>query len=80
MSEMASNTSPDCPSSLLSGQSLRAPTHKRILETEEIKHVAHADARRRVAVAGVIGVENFNDIKLGDVLEAFVLEEEATKL
>jgi len=27
-----------------------------------------------------IGVENFNDIKLGDVLEAFVLEEEATKL
>jgi translation initiation factor IF-2 len=27
-----------------------------------------------------IGVENFNDIKLGDVLEAYVLEEEATKL
>ncbi len=27
-----------------------------------------------------IGVENFNDMKLGDVLEAYVLEEEATKL
>jgi len=27
-----------------------------------------------------IGIENFNDIKLGDVLEAYVLEEEATKL
>ncbi len=27
-----------------------------------------------------IGVENFNDVKLGDVLEAYVLEEEATKL
>ncbi|UCH90389.1 MAG: translation initiation factor IF-2 [Nitrospirota bacterium] len=27
-----------------------------------------------------IGVENFNDLKLGDVLEAYVLEEEATKL
>ena len=27
-----------------------------------------------------IGVENFNDIKLGDVLEAYVLEESATKL
>lgn len=27
-----------------------------------------------------IGVENYNDIKIGDVLEAFVLEEEATKL
>lgn len=27
-----------------------------------------------------IGVENFNDIKVGDVLEAFVLEEEAGKL
>ena len=27
-----------------------------------------------------VGVENFNDMKLGDVLEAYVLEEEATKL
>lgn len=27
-----------------------------------------------------IGVENFNDLKIGDVLEAYVLEEEATKL
>ena len=27
-----------------------------------------------------IGIENFNDVKLGDVLEAYVLEEEATKL
>jgi translation initiation factor IF-2 len=27
-----------------------------------------------------IGVENFNDMKLGDILEAYVLEEEATKL
>ncbi|MCA9419900.1 MAG: translation initiation factor IF-2 [Nitrospira sp.] len=27
-----------------------------------------------------IGVENFNDLKVGDVLEAYVLEEEATKL
>jgi translation initiation factor IF-2 len=27
-----------------------------------------------------IGVENFNDLKLGDMLEAYVLEEEATKL
>ena len=27
-----------------------------------------------------IGVENFNDMKLGDVLEAYVLEESATKL
>ena len=27
-----------------------------------------------------IGVENFNDVKLGDVLEAYVLEESATKL
>jgi translation initiation factor IF-2 len=27
-----------------------------------------------------IGVENYNDIKIGDVLEAYVLEEEATKL
>ncbi len=27
-----------------------------------------------------IGIENFNDIKVGDVLEAFVLEEEAAKL
>jgi translation initiation factor IF-2 len=27
-----------------------------------------------------IGIENFNDMKLGDVLEAYVLEEEAAKL
>ncbi len=27
-----------------------------------------------------IGIENFNDIKLGDILEAYVLEEEAAKL
>jgi translation initiation factor IF-2 len=27
-----------------------------------------------------IGIENFNDLKIGDVLEAYVLEEEATKL
>ncbi|MCB9776188.1 MAG: translation initiation factor IF-2 [Nitrospiraceae bacterium] len=27
-----------------------------------------------------IGVENFNDLKIGDVLEAYVLEEETTKL
>ena len=27
-----------------------------------------------------IGVENFNDLKIGDVLEAYVLEEEAAKL
>ncbi len=27
-----------------------------------------------------IGVENFNDIKLGDILEAYVVEEEAAKL
>ncbi|MDH3769403.1 MAG: translation initiation factor IF-2, partial [Nitrospirota bacterium] len=27
-----------------------------------------------------IGVENFNDVKIGDILEAYVLEEEATKL
>ena len=26
-----------------------------------------------------IGVENFNDIKVGDILEAFVMEEEAGK-
>jgi len=27
-----------------------------------------------------IGIENFNDMKVGDVLEAYVLEEEAAKL
>ena len=27
-----------------------------------------------------IGIENFNDMKLGDVLEAYMLEEVATKL
>jgi translation initiation factor IF-2 len=27
-----------------------------------------------------IGIENFNDLKVGDVLEAYVLEEEAARL
>ncbi len=49
MSETGESSLEDAPERDWSG----TPAHKRILEAQEVEHIAHADSRGGVAVAGV---------------------------